>query len=209
VKKVPGKKVKLTGIERRERIIQAAMEVFSRNGFRGTTLRQLARRAGISEAMIYHHFPSKEALYDAMLEKRIEESRHLFFPAHAAHAKEDRIMVETIVGNYLRQQFRDSSFMRMLLFSALEGHELAKKYVSQMMQEFFHFFGTYLEERSREGSLKPLNGPVTARLILGMAFYFVLLREIFRDPDIQGVGIDAVTKDMVELILHGIATQAS
>lgn len=208
MKKPRRKKVKLPGIERRQQIIQTAMGVFARNGFGGTTMRQLAQAADISEAMIYRHFPSKEALYDAILEKRIEESRHLLFPADAARAKQDGVVLETVIGNYLRQQTRDSTFMRMLLFSALEGHELAQKYVTQAMQEFFRFFGSYLEERSRDGALKPLNGPVTARLIMGMAFYFVLLREVFKDPDIQEVQIDDVTKAVVDLISHGIAELA-
>jgi AcrR family transcriptional regulator len=205
MKKAPRKRVKLTGAERREQIIQAATEAFSRFGFRGTTMRQLARQAEISEAMIYHHFPSKEALYDAMLERRIKEIRHVLFPADMINAKQDRALIETIMGNYLRQQVSDDSFMRMLLFSALEGHEFAQKYALRVMQEFFQFFGSYLEERSGEGALKPLNGPVVARLIVGMAFYFVLLREIFRDPGIQEITIDDVTKELVDLIFQGIA----
>ena len=80
-------KSRLKGAERQEQILQAAIEVFSQNGFRGTTLRQLAHQAGVSEAMIYYHFPSKEALYDAILKKKIEASRHLFFPEQAGRAK--------------------------------------------------------------------------------------------------------------------------
>jgi len=204
MKKQVHKKMKLAGAERRQLILDAAMKMFSRNGFRGTTVRQLARQAGISEAMIYHHFPSKEALYDAMLEMRIEENRNILFPIDAAGAKKDRAVLEAIIGNYLRRQLSDSSFVRMLLFSALEGHELARKFVREPMQDFFGFLGSYLDERANEGDLRPLNGPVTARLIMGMAFYFVLLCEIFKDPGSQGLSVEAITKDAVDLICRGI-----
>ena len=60
MKSVKKRRTRLTGNERREQIIRTATELFSRVGFRGATMRQLAERAGISEAMIYHHFPSKE-----------------------------------------------------------------------------------------------------------------------------------------------------
>lgn len=57
---------RLTADERREAIIRAAVKVFSEHGFHGTTTRALAREAGVSEALIFRHFPSKDELYQAM-----------------------------------------------------------------------------------------------------------------------------------------------
>ena len=53
----------MTGDERRKEIIRAAMDVFARNGFSGSTTREISENAGISEAMIYSHFRNKEDLY--------------------------------------------------------------------------------------------------------------------------------------------------
>jgi AcrR family transcriptional regulator len=204
VEKQRSRRAKLRGEERKKQIIRAAMDVFARYGFRGTTIRKLARRAGVCEAMIYHHFPSKEALYDAMLQQKIEDSRHLFFPVDAAHAKQDRKVFETIVGNFLRQQSHDNSFMRMLLFSALEGHDLAHKFVEEPLQDFFQFLGSYLEQRAEEGAWKPLNGQVSARLLMGMVYYFTLLREIFRDPAVQDTDLEDLVQTTVDLFCHGL-----
>lgn len=49
--------------ERKEAIVRAVLPVFARNGFAQTTTRELAEAAGVSEALIYKHFPSKESLY--------------------------------------------------------------------------------------------------------------------------------------------------
>jgi len=57
---------RLSSDERRESILQAARGVFAENGFRGTTTRALAEAAGVSEALLFQHFPTKEALYAAM-----------------------------------------------------------------------------------------------------------------------------------------------
>ncbi len=57
---------RLTGEERKAAIVQAVRRVFAANGFRGTTTRELAAAAGVSEALLFKHFPSKEALYAAM-----------------------------------------------------------------------------------------------------------------------------------------------
>src|SRR5512145_2627570 len=58
---------RLTADERRNAIVTAATKVFAENGFHGTTTRELAKAAGVSEALLYKHFPSKESLYAAML----------------------------------------------------------------------------------------------------------------------------------------------
>ena len=53
----------MDGVERREKIVRAALPLFARAGFSRTTTRELAKAAGVSEALIYKHFPSKESLY--------------------------------------------------------------------------------------------------------------------------------------------------
>src|SRR5262249_27173260 len=71
---------RMTGEERKAAIVKAAMPLFAKQGFANTTTRQLAEVAGVSEALLYKHFPSKESMYveiqscgckgcDPMLEK--------------------------------------------------------------------------------------------------------------------------------------------
>src|ERR671924_1917076 len=59
---------RLSSEERREAIVKAVRGVFAEKGFDGTTTRELARAANVSEALLYKHFPSKESLYAAMLD---------------------------------------------------------------------------------------------------------------------------------------------
>jgi len=58
---------RLSSDERRRAIIESVKEVFAENGFDGITTRELAKAAGISEALLYKYFPSKQSLYTAML----------------------------------------------------------------------------------------------------------------------------------------------
>src|SRR5438105_8817866 len=57
---------KLSAEERRAAIIQAVRRVFAEKGYDGTTTRELAQAAGVSEALLFKHFPNKEALFEAM-----------------------------------------------------------------------------------------------------------------------------------------------
>lgn len=59
--------LRLSADERRNAIVAAATKVFAEHGFHGTTTRELANAAGVSEALLYKHFPSKESLFTAIL----------------------------------------------------------------------------------------------------------------------------------------------
>jgi len=61
---------RMKGDARREQILATAVNLFSRNGFRGTTTKEIAQAAGVSEAMVFRHFANKEALYAAILDDK-------------------------------------------------------------------------------------------------------------------------------------------
>lgn len=58
------------GRARREQIVESATELFARTGYRNATILDIAEQAGISRTGLLHHFPSKEALLEAVLMKR-------------------------------------------------------------------------------------------------------------------------------------------
>ncbi|MDZ4695927.1 MAG: helix-turn-helix domain-containing protein [Deltaproteobacteria bacterium] len=65
---------RMDAAERRTAIVQAAMPLFARQGLSGVTTREIASAAGVSEALLYRHFDSKEALFEASQSICLEES---------------------------------------------------------------------------------------------------------------------------------------
>ena len=63
-----GNAARLSADQRKQAIVDAVRDLFAEKGFDGTTTRELAKAAGVSEALLYKHFPSKESLYAAMLD---------------------------------------------------------------------------------------------------------------------------------------------
>jgi AcrR family transcriptional regulator len=61
------------GRERREAILQASSQAFAEHGYRAASLAKIARRAGVSDAGLLHHFPSKKQLLLAVLEARDQQ----------------------------------------------------------------------------------------------------------------------------------------
>jgi AcrR family transcriptional regulator len=70
---------RLSSEARREAIVQAVKGVFAEKGFDGTTTRELAKAANVSEALLYKHFPSKESLYAAMLDACVKGAAFIEF----------------------------------------------------------------------------------------------------------------------------------
>src|SRR3954454_781316 len=64
---------RLTAEDRRSAILDAALEVFSRRGYNGASIDEIATAAGISKALIYEHFPSKRDLHVSLLERHVQE----------------------------------------------------------------------------------------------------------------------------------------
>ena len=65
-----GNGARMAGEERRLQIVRVAMRLFSQRGFRGTTTKEIAVAAGVSEAMVFRHFATKEELYSAILDHK-------------------------------------------------------------------------------------------------------------------------------------------
>src|SRR5580692_4754342 len=61
---------RMTGNDRRNQLIEVAIDLFSRKGFGGTTTREIAAAAGVTEAIIFRHFATKQDLYKAILDTR-------------------------------------------------------------------------------------------------------------------------------------------
>lgn len=197
-------KRKLTGEERREKIIAACMELFSRKGFAATTTRDIGRAAGISEALIYSYFKDKQDLYDAIIEEKMKEAEPLYYPSEAVEKKDDLEVFRTIVGNFVRRLSEDDSFLRLLLFSALEGNDLTRTFVAGPVGRFYEFLSGYISDRIEEGAFKPVEPMVAARGLMGMAVYFILQRDIYGDESLEGIGEEEIVDSILAIFCQGI-----
>lgn len=109
--------------ERRQRIVLGAMEAFATSGFQGTRSRDVAKAAGVSEALIFKHFPNKRAFQKAIIEERISRPGE-FLSAELKAAPLEKAMT-MITTRIFQVSERDPHFMRLLYFAGLEGDPLA------------------------------------------------------------------------------------
>jgi AcrR family transcriptional regulator len=195
---------RLTGEERRRVIVEAALALFSQKGFRGTTTKEIAESAGCSEATIFKHFATKDELYSAILEakSRIEET--LAKAAHAAARKDDAGVFRAVGLESLTRTEQDPSLMRLLLFSALEGHTLSHLFFESKVRRLHEFLSGYIKGRIADGAFQPVDPLLAARGFVGMIAHHLLIHEIYGVKRPAGLLPEHVVDTFVTLFLTGI-----
>jgi AcrR family transcriptional regulator len=195
---------RLTGEERRRVIVEAAVALFSQKGFRGTTTKEIAETAGCSEATIFKHFATKQELYSAILEakSRIEET--LAKAAQAAARKDDIGVFRAVGLESLIRTEQDPSLMRLLLFSALEGHDLSHLFFESKVRGLHEFLSSYIRDRIADGAFQSVDPLLAARGFVGMIAHYLLIHEIFEVKRQAGLLPEHVVDTFVRLFLQGI-----
>jgi AcrR family transcriptional regulator len=191
--------------DRREQIIAAAMELFARKGFRGTTTRDLATHAGVNEAIIFRHFKTKEELYSAIIEYKAGEHRDAQIEEleRLAKTNDDQKFFEAVGTTFLHTHETDTTFFRLLLFSALEGHQLSEMFVSSIAVR--QPIANYIQQRIDQGAFRQINPQLAARSLFGMFASFVLWQEIFGLKQKHSDDRDEVVRNFVSIFLNGVA----
>jgi len=198
-------KPRLTSAERRAAIVKAAVELFARKGFRGTTTRELASAVGVTEPVLYQHFETKRDLYTAMIDTMVgdmsakEQSRIELL----LKCTDDRQFFREVGQIVLNWYVQETQHIRLLLFSALEGHELADLWQSKVNKHFHEFVESYIARRAREGGLRVPDPAVAARAFLCMVGHFCLHSVIFQQP-LPELSQEQVLDQFVDIFMNGV-----
>jgi AcrR family transcriptional regulator len=198
---IPGR---LPADKRRAHILRQAAELFGTRGFKGTTTRDVALRVGITEAALYRYFPSKEAMYAAILDQRASAPELLEPFQPLIEAGDDRGVLTELALALLRAVVADPSLLRLLLYSGLEGHELARPFHEGRIRRMRETLASYIERRRREGAFRADLDPLAAaRAFIGMVLYHLIAREIFRQRDLDQPP-EQVAETFVAIFLGGV-----
>jgi AcrR family transcriptional regulator len=190
-----------SGRARQASIISVASLLFAARGFSGTTTREIAKKAGISEALLFKYFPTKQKLYSAILTEKSELSQ-LMTTVEEAAAQADDARVFSLVAGFRINRRPDPILLRLLLYSALEGHELANKFFRSRQRIFYDFLAGYIARRSRQGAFRQVDPMLAARAFVGMVVYHRIVHEVFKVP-MHCTPEDAVAT-YVKLFLGGL-----
>src|SRR5947209_5466280 len=197
--------VRLPSADRREQILDAAMHLFARRGFSGATTRQIADAAGVNEAIIFRHFPSKEDLYWAMIDSRCRTAdRNKIVRDRLREGRSDRETFVAIAEQMLTRTAGDEAMTRLLLYTALERHELSERFFRRHMAERYERLAAFIRRRIEQGAYRKVDPLIAARSFLGMVVYHHLIQELFGGSKLQAFAPRAVAESITDIWLAGM-----
>lgn len=202
----------MSGDARRAQILLTAVTLFSQRGFKGTTTKEIAKAAGVSEAMVFRHFENKEALYDAILDTKGCQDGVRRFPwednaklQKAIEDKDDLSVFYHIAVDAMNKHQKDVAFMRLLFYSALEEHDLAQRFFHDFIEQVYRFIGGYISQRQRDGAFRKVDPRIAVRAFLGMLIHHSLNNILWdKERTILDVTNENAAKNFAQILLNGI-----
>jgi AcrR family transcriptional regulator len=184
----------------RARIRQAALDLFLEHGFHGTSMRQIARRAGVALAAIYNHVPSKEALFVELLSELVP---HRGLVAALSHATGPT--VEALINDATRRMgealTENQTNMRLMFVELLE---FKGRHAPFLAEEFLPGAGAFvIRLQQAEGRLRPYPPIIIARAFFGLVMSYAVSVAFFKDIPLVEFGPEDLTA-FGKIFLHGI-----
>src|SRR5437764_6419699 len=151
---------RLDSEERRKAIVNAAVPLFARDGFSGTTTREIAEAAGISEALLFRHFPTKKALYREILHSGCEGDPALEKLATLQPSTETlvciaRFMMRRFVLGDEAERAELDPRLRLVLHSCLEDGDYARELFETVAERVVPLFSDAIAAAAAAGDLRP------------------------------------------------------
>jgi AcrR family transcriptional regulator len=190
-----------TGPETQARILDAAAECFAQKGYDGTGVADLCRAAGVSKGAFYHHFPTKQSVFLALLNRwlGILDEQLLAVTQQAPSALE---ALKQVAG-MSRLVFESASGQLpiFLEFWSQSAHDPAVWSATVApYKRYREYFGLLLDTGAAEGSIRPMDsetaGPALMALVIGVLLQGLMDPTGADWPSVMEQGVAALVQGM-------------
>jgi AcrR family transcriptional regulator len=199
---------RFSSADRREQILDVATGLFAQQGFQGTTTKLIAAKSGVTEALIFRHFPSKEELYWAVIERKIDCAAPLERLLENLEAGGDDLdILSRVAFEVLERRAKDQTLSRLLLYSALEKHELSERFFRNYIANYFEVLARFVREGIAAGRFREVDPLLAARGFLGMVVYHSWVQELYRGKEVQDFDLQVVSRTLARIWLQGVRAE--
>jgi len=184
----PGRPAGSTGDQTRARVLAAAVETFAQQGLAGTSMRDVSRRARIRVSSLYHYFPSKEALFQAVQERAQSEIRELILTV-VGQTADFRTVTREAIGRLFDFFLANRDYAKLSYRACLEGTGLGTD--QRVLERWLGFLEGTLRPAEQRGDVKDVDPALFMATIDALvhwhvvndAFYQRLLGKGLDDPE--------------------------
>lgn len=191
----------------RQQILDSALKLFSHRGYGATSVRDIAEEAGLSKGNVYHHFPDKETIFRALIDRYFEAMAQPDFPFNRALAAGSFPENLEAIGHAIREVTRDyREYIALIYVDVVEFDGThVRKFYANMADRFTAFMKATGMEEELQSKLADGLSPVSAVMLATRIFYNYFTVEIlFGVKDHFGKETDAAVKEIARILRHGM-----
>ena len=190
----------------RRHVLDAALHLFSRRGYRATTVRDIADEARVSTGNVYHHFPDKESIFRTLLDEFsaiTETKRYPFTRALLAGRFPDDIEELGVAARESVREFRDYIALIYVDVIEFEGTHIQKFY-GDMGRRIAAVLGDEALDKIKS-RMRPSVPPISALLLTARLFFnYFSIQILFNVPEPFGKDSAAVVKEIADILHNGM-----
>jgi AcrR family transcriptional regulator len=198
-------------LERSERsraqILDTALKLFAHRGYGATSVRDIAEEAGLSKGNVYHHFPDKESIFRALLDRYFDAMSTPDFPFNRALAAGTFPENLEQMGRAARETvkaYRDYVALIYVDVVEFDGSHI-RKFYADMAKRFETFMKQHGMEEELRVKLQDGLSPISAVMLAMRIFYnYFSIEIIFGVKDHFGKHTDEVIGEISRILRHGM-----
>ncbi len=194
---------RLKSSERRASILAVAKVLFADRGYHGVSVDDIARRLGVSPAVLYQHFPSKQALYEAVLND-IACTREDYVDAIVDSAMDFGDVLRRMTRVFVHSIARDPDYLRMEMLAALEASPAAKQFFEHRWRAFTDYIEFALNKAARAGQTPPVHPRIASLMFQGMIREAVYAKCVYDAEHYRQFELDDLIEHLIGLFLTAL-----
>lgn len=203
------------GADRRQQILDAALDVFANEGFEGATTKAIAARADVTHGLIYFYFPSKEDLFTAACEHQADAVLEQLDQAIAEDSDGDSEqalrsaitrLVQAVAAPRTLSLYRVISRTYMHPKPCGEAGDATRERMRAFGHRIVQGIQTYLESQIARGRIRPVDTGLMAQVLMTTIVHLVI-RHSLDDEALERYSTDGLADAVASIFIHGLLPQ--
>ncbi|MDJ0687025.1 MAG: TetR/AcrR family transcriptional regulator [Xenococcaceae cyanobacterium MO_188.B32] len=186
----------------RTRILQAALHLFARQGYDGTTTKDLANAANVAEGTLFRHFANKKAiLIEVATSGWVEILTDLL--TELSEMGSYKAVAQVMKRRMLNMQ-KNSSLLRVCFIEAQYHPELRERIQIEVIAKMTDVAEAFFETAMEKGIYRPMNPKIVAQVFLGMFAIAGFSNQTILEPKASPQAIQEMAEGIADIFLNGV-----